>query len=193
MPEDRAEVLLHAAYQAEVEFRQRTYQHDAYVDENIKRLATYITGDSTKFGVMLCGLYGNGKTTLLNAFQNAFNWLNNRITMPDPYGKCGICIVDAVDFSRRCRDIDKYDEYCKRPLLALEDIGRDAEQLKVYGDPITPVIDIIEHRYQRQLFTFITTNLTAEELKAKYGKRVTDRFNEMEIIIFNKPDSYRRS
>lgn len=191
MPQAEAEKWLYAGTQAEVAFRNRTFAQDQYTPDNIRRLAAYLTGDSAKFGVMLCGVPGNGKTSLLYAFQNAHNLLNDFVRFPQPYDR-GITIVDAVWFAMKCRDADQYKEWADRPMLGLEDIGRDAEQLKVYGDPITPVIDIIEYRYARQLFTFVTTNLTLKELQAKYGSRVADRFNEMEIIVFNKPDSYRR-
>lgn len=191
IPLERAEALLHAAYITEVEYRRMAYEPDRYVAENVHRLAAFLTGEARKFGVMLCGVSGNGKTTLLYAFQNALGWLNDNFRTLRPYDK-GLYVVDAVEFAGLCRDEGKYRELRELPLLALEDVGREAEQVKVYGDPITPVVDVIEYRYNRQLFTFITTNLTPRQLAAKYGRRVADRFNEMEVIIFNKPDSYRR-
>ena len=60
-----------------------------------------------------------------------------------------------------------------------------------YGNVLNPIIDLIEYRYLRQLFTLVTTNLTAEQIRKKYGNRIADRFNEMlEVIVF-KNQSYR--
>ena len=50
---------------------------------------------------------------------------------------------------------------------------------------------MLEYRYNSQLFTFITTNLTKSQIREKYGNRIADRFNEMlEVIIF-KNETYR--
>lgn len=186
--------ILSAGVTGEVVARGREFKDDPYTEDNCRRLASILTGtDRRKFGIMCCGIYGNGKTSLLYSFQTAHNELCNIAgAIPEPFNKASMDIVDAVEFAMTCANVDKFKDYCRRPMLALEDIGRDAEQLKFYGNTITPIIDILEYRYQRQLFTFITTNLTLKELKAKYGARVADRFNEMEIIIFNNPDTYRR-
>lgn len=189
---EQAERLLTAAYAAEVQYRGRKFEPDAFTRQNVRRLARFLTGETDKFGVMLCGTYGNGKTTLLYAFQNALAFVNSCMVLPEPYDR-GIEVADAVLFARDCADPEKFRYYRDRPMLALEDIGRDNERIMVYGTTVYPVTDLLEYRYARQLFTFITTNLTPDELRAKYGQRVCDRFNEMEVIVFNKSDSYRKS
>jgi len=50
---------------------------------------------------------------------------------------------------------------------------------------LSPIIDLLEHRYNEQLFTLITTNLNAEQIRERYKARIADRFNEMlEVIVF---------
>ena len=159
-----ADILL-AAYQAEVEYRHRRFIEDKATKTNIERLAAFLIRDDAKFGVMLCGVPGNGKTTLLYAFQSAVNWLND---IGHFEGKrAGIRIVDAKEVVMLAKDFEAF------------------RNLR------NPVGDMLEYRYNMQLFTFITTNLTKSQIREKYGNRIADRFNEMlEVIIF-KNETYR--
>ena len=104
----------------------------------------------------------------------------------------GISIVDAKEVAQYSRDYKSFRELRNRPMLAIEDIGREPTEMLDYGNVLNPIIDLIEYRYNNQLFTAITTNLTSEQISTKYGRRIADRFNEMlEVIIFKNP-SYRK-
>ena len=59
---DDAKVYLLAAYQAEVERRHRVFERNEHFDEQLNLIANYLTGGSKKFGLMFCGLCGNGKS-----------------------------------------------------------------------------------------------------------------------------------
>ena len=61
-----------------------------------------------------------------------------------------------------------------------------------YGNLITPVADIIDHRYIRRKKTIFTTNLVPAELCSRYGERIADRMNEdYAFIMYNNHPSYR--
>ena len=188
MTTEQANDILTAAYQAEVKFRHGSYIDDEATRRNIKSVAECLTKDNPKFGVMLCGTCGNGKTTLLSAFQNTLNYLNANGYFVE---RTGIRIIDAKDVAmlmkgdntRVIRDTD---------MLGIEDIGREPTEVMNYGNVYSPIIDLLEYRYNNQLFTFITTNLTGKQVRAKYGDRIADRFNEMlEVVIFKNP-TYRK-
>ena len=188
MTTEQANDILTAAYQAEVKFRHGSYIDDEATRKNIKSVAECLTKDNPKFGVMLCGTCGNGKTTLLSAFQNTLNYLNANGYFVE---RTGIRIIDAKDVAmlmkgdntRVIRDTD---------MLGIEDIGREPTEVMNYGNVYSPIIDLLEYRYNNQLFTFITTNLTGKQVRAKYGDRIADRFNEMlEVVIFKNP-TYRK-
>ena len=173
-----------AAYQAEVEYRRRIFVGDEQTANNIKSFATFLTSEDSKFGVLFCGICGNGKTTLLLAFQNATNYLNNHGFFEND--KVGISIVDAKDISLYARDHKSFHSLRCRDMLAIEDLGREPTEVLEYGNVLNPVIDLLEYRYNNQLFTLITTNLQPKEIREKYGNRIADRFNEMfDKIIFN--------
>jgi DNA replication protein DnaC len=60
-----------------------------------------------------------------------------------------------------------------------------------FGNVLCPVVDLLTKRYDMQLFTIVTTNLTPAEIREKYGDRVADRMNEMMVkVIFNN-ETYR--
>jgi DNA replication protein DnaC len=77
-------------------------------------------------------------------------------------------------------------------VLCIDDVGLEPTEVLDYGNAINPVIEILEQRYQRQLFTFITTNLTPKQIREKYGDRIADRFNEMMKCIVYKNPTFRR-
>ena len=76
-------------------------------------------------------------------------------------------------------------------MLAIEDMGREPAEILEFGNTASPVIDLLEYRYDNQLFTFITTNLTPAQIREKYGNRIADRFNEMMETIVFKNGTYR--
>ena len=191
LTQEQAEDVLMAAYQAEIDFRHRKFEDDGPTRENIKRVAKFLTDDNQKFGMIFLGLCGNGKTTMLYAFQQSVNYLNRNNLFEDS-SQVGIQIMDAKEIAGIAKDVKEFRTIKNRPMLAIEDMGREPTEVLDYGNILNPVIDLIEYRYDAQLFTIITTNLNPNEIRAKYGARVADRFNEMlESIVF-KNKSYRK-
>lgn len=190
MTEEQASDLLTAAYMAEVEYRHRAFSGDGHTLSNIRRLARFLTSESPKFGIMFCGVCGNGKTTLLYALQNAINELGDCGMLEEP--QTAMPVIDAKDIAHHAKDYKSFQQLKARPMLAVEDMGREATEVLDYGNVLNPVIDLVEYRYNSQLFTAITTNLTPKQVSEKYGKRIADRFNEMlEVLIFENP-TYRK-
>ena len=80
----------------------------------------------------------------------------------------------------------------RTPLLIVDDLGVEPHEIMDYGNVFTPLVDLITLRYDEQLYTIFTTNLTPAQLEEKYGKRIVDRLNEMvETIVFEN-GTYRR-
>ena len=182
---ESAIVLLTASYKVEVERRQREFSLDDNTQSNLYRLAQYITAQTPRFGVMLCGTCGNGKSTLMYAFQQALNFLadKNHFDFMGNQFKPKMTIYDSYELSQLARDIKEFTLIKNKPLLGIDDLGNEPVEILDYGNPIHPIIRLIEYRYINQSFTFITTNLTAKEIRTKYGDRIADRFNEMLHII----------
>ena len=76
-------------------------------------------------------------------------------------------------------------------MLGIDDLGEEETILLDYGNRIAPVIDILSYRYNRMLFTMVTTNLTPPQIRTVYGVRIADRFNEMMLVLHYKSPSFR--
>lgn len=202
-PQDALD-LLTAAYRYEVQRRQRQFVLDANTESNLISLACYLTQPVPKFGVMCCGTCGNGKTTLLYAFQRVVNYLHDRhyfsfLDSENRQFKASMEIFRAKEIAQLSRDQKQFREIIQRPMLAIDDMGTEAAEVYDYNNINTPVADVIDYRYNHQLFTFITTNLVAKQkddkdvtIRMKYGDRIADRFNEMLHVIIFKDITYRK-
>jgi len=194
LTESQAADLLLAAYKAEVAYRHRTFTETRGCTDSIRKLAHLLTDkESPKFGVMLCGTQGNGKTTLLYALRSAVNYLSDHNAFADNGSeRIGLSMVCAKDVLHYATNYKFFAELRRKPMLAVDDVGREPAEVLSYGNALTPLTDLIEYRYNNQLFTMLTTNLKAEEVTARYGRRIADRFNEMLDVIIFTDGTFRR-
>lgn len=195
--------LLAAAYQYEVQRRQRRFILDENTEGNLIKLAEYLTEPVPKFGIMCCGTCGNGKTTLLYAFQRVVNYLQARrhfsfLNSGNTSFNASIEIFRAKEIALISRNQKEFKALIQRPMIAIDDMGTEPAEYYDYQNINTPMVDLIDYRYNHQLFTFITTNLVAKKkddndvtIRMKYKDRIADRFNEMLHVIVFKDISYR--
>lgn len=81
LSEEDAFVSLMSAIKVEVEFRRREFVATEELKAQVRRLSTFLTQENCKFGVVLAGGCGNGKTTIIKALQSLVNVLH----IPNPY------------------------------------------------------------------------------------------------------------
>ena len=188
---DDAKVYLLAAYQAEVERRHKVFERNEYFDAQLNLIAKYLTGGSKKFGLMFCGLCGNGKTTWAKALQLLVSGLNLKNPTNNLYYVFPLC--NAKDLAMRSKgNYNDWRNIVRYQLMIVDDLGTEPREVMEFGNVYTPLIDLITTRYEEQLYTIFTTNLTPAQLEEKYGKRIVDRLNEMvEKVVFEN-ESYRR-
>ena len=188
---DDAKVYLLAAYQAEVERRHRVFERNEHFDAQLNLIAKYLTGGSKKFGLMFCGLCGNGKTTWAKALQLLVSGLNLKNPINNLYYV--FPLWNAKDLAMRSKgNYNDWKNVMRYQLMIVDDLGTEPREVMEFGNVYTPLIDLITTRYEEQLYTIFTTNLTPAQLEEKYGKRIVDRLNEMvEKVVFEN-ESYRR-
>ena len=188
--EDTATALLRSAVEGEVCRFGGTFLYSEAVESQVRSLAVSLTSGS-RCGVMLCGLCGNGKTTMMRAFQR----LLNVVRIPDSFHRnvYGMPIVNAVHIAHLCRS--NYDEFlrlCDHEMLGIDDMGIEPMEVLEFGNLHRPMTDLLARRYENRGFTFITTNLVPQQIRKLYGDRIADRLNEMvDKIVFDNP-SYRK-
>ena len=188
--EETAAKLLKCAIAGEVSRFGGTFLYPDAVDSQVRNLAASLTS-GRRCGVMLCGLCGNGKTTVMRAFQN----LLNVIRIPDNYHRTvyGMPIVNAVHIAHLCRN--SYTEFlrlCDMEMLGIDDMGIEPVEVQEFGNMHRPLTDLLARRYENRGFSFITTNLVPQQIRKLYGDRIADRLNEMvDKIVFDNP-SFRK-
>ena len=124
MTKEQAYRLLLAAVKGEVEYRARIFEFNDAVKFYAETIAEWLTGDSPKFGLLLCGNVGNGKSTFVKAFQQLLNQLNIRSETYRDYWK--IRIVDARSATYLCKsDYREWEQLCRLPMLAIDDLGTE--------------------------------------------------------------------
>lgn len=196
IPERDAANGIYAAIKAEVEYRGGTFVLDADTRAHILEAARWLINPDATPGLMLCGLYGNGKTTLAKAIATLIGFLTER-----EYGYSSrktMRFITAKNICRLCAASEKfkeqYDDYnglFNEDMMIIDDLGEEPREVMVYGMIHTPIIDLVSERYAKQRMTIITTNLEIDDLNDKYGPRIYDRFKEMITSIVFENDSYR--
>ena len=190
MSEEDAYACLLAATETEVVFRHRTFCTNEDLENQLHEMTHWLTSPSSHFGILLCGGCGNGKSTMLKAFQQLLNSLH--IPKPDNDGTYGIQIVDAKYIAHLCKNNhEAYRKLICVDMLGIDDLGTEPSEVMDYGNVYTPVIDLLTKRYEEQLFTIITTNLTPQQIRDHYGDRIADRLNEMVQKIVFSNGTYR--
>lgn len=197
LPFDQLKNALYAAYVAEVKLRHREMVLDDDTEDHIRVAAEWLGDSNGKFGFMMTGLYGNGKTTLMLAMCNLINFLFDSAVSNE---RKSIRVIKAKDIARMSIDSNlrsSYENLYYEDMLAIDEVGEEPAELIHYGMVYTPIRDLLEERYARQKLTIITTNLVQNEkkqlyqIKDHYGERVVDRLREMMKILPFHNGSYR--
>ncbi len=183
--------MLKLCYKAEVEKRGRTFKDDADTNRHLELVAKWLTGESSKIGLFLYGEPGNGKTTMANAIRTLIGMLyGNESHYED---RKGVVSVSALELSaivkeeqnQRLRNLKTTE------LLHIDDVGTEPASIKVWGNEVSPLTEILYRRYDQMLYTVITSNLSDEEILPRYGGRISDRFREMFAYLAFENRSYR--
>ena len=190
LSEEEAYKSLMAAIKVKVEHRRREFVMNDELNAQVRQIFAFLTQENSKFGIVLAGGCGNGKTTIIKALQNLINTLR----IPNPYNdkEYSMRIIDTKSMAATCKsNYEDWKRLMYQDLLAIDDLGTEPRDVMDYGNIINPTADILTRRYENQLFTIISTNLTPPQISQVYGERIADRMREMmEIIPFHN-SSYR--
>lgn len=179
---------------AEVAFRKKELILDDATKTHIQQVAKWLTDKNGKMGLLMLGLCGNGKTTLMRSIARLVEYVTEA-TSGYSY-RTTMHVYSAKEIVRMWVSTENEREEIKRlscvKMLGIDDLGEEPKEIMSYGMIFTPLTDLILERYNRQLTTIVTTNLTKKQLAEKYGSRVYDRFKEMfEVLPFTNA-SYRK-
>ncbi len=189
--------MLAECYRAELMKRRINMAIDDVTRDKITRVSKWLCGDH-KIGLLLYGTVGSGKTTMANAVCELIGIIHDSALQDERRGVRRISantLVElkiAEDKDKPGGHFDTFESYKRADMLFIDDIGTESASIKSWGNEFTPVIDLMLYRYERQLFTLLTSNLDDRGIEGFYGPRVADRFNEMFDKLSYTNRSYRK-
>ena len=176
------------ALQVEVESLGFKIVSDEALNRRLSEIGRWIA-DEGETGLLLYGNVGSGKTTIMDAISNLFSCKGIQYRGVN----IGFKRLESVELYQMYKfKYQEFDEIKKCPLLAIDDFGIEPVYINVFGTDISPISELLYHRYQNRLTTIITTNLAVEDIRKRYGDRIADRFNEMMHCVLFANQSYRQ-
>ncbi len=158
----------------------------AYMAQDLKALQK-LKGNIKK-GILIQGSNGSGKSFLFEILDRIYNNNNAKhwkihfveaIMLPEKYRR----YISNPQIA--ANDLDFYEYYSKGTIL-IDDLGAE-KKLKHFGNEVEIIDQMIQLRYntfkKKGLKTFVTTNLSLEDIKERYGLRSYDRIFEMFNIL----------
>lgn len=141
-------------------------------------------------GILLMGGTGSGKTSIMNAFHTlgeAIYKQRGDMFMRFLWSNC----IDLVDeFEDMSTDKALFFQNYRGAHRMFDDFGQEADASRFGLKNLMK--EIIEKRYHRLRWrTFLTTNLTGDQIKEKYGFRVHSRIHEMFNVVPLIGDDFR--
>lgn len=150
--------------------------------------------DPAHWGVTYPGSVGTGKTTMLKALQAVINGVHDSDVSSRSRRLRMVTAKQVADALKRREEKGDggFEDWATTEWLAIDDIGTEPREVLAYGTPLHPIAEIICRRYERRLWTAISTNLTGQQIETSYGIRVHDRLREMCRLIPMVGESHRK-
>lgn len=202
IPDTAAYVSL--SYRNEVSSRGLEYIENPDMEERLTQVGLWLENGKGTTGLYLCGNPGNGKTTVIKALKNIIFLSETK----DPQKRVRsayegntysenprayLCVYTSLEICQLyINNARKFDEIKKCSLLAIDDLGIEPVEVMQYGNLSSPIIELLYWRYENQLFTIISSNLPAKNIKERYGERIYDRMCEMMTVISFPDVSFRK-
>lgn len=153
------------------------------VERQVKYLSLWLRGESFlgKTTAFLWGHVGTGKTTLLRAITRVIEHRNKVVHL--------FSAAELADMAATAAD--RFQVEKDAVFLGVDDLGEEPEKILNFGTPIYPIRTLLEKRYSSLFPTFLSSNLTPEEVRERYGERVADRLGQMAFSIKFQGESLR--
>ena len=186
--------MLKIAYSANVARCGYIFSEDAETQKKIHGMAGWLTSSKAKPGMLLCGTCGNGKTTLAESAREVINTLLNPESSPNVIPHVPQMIrINALKITQAYTEQKgEYERWKVCPMLMIDDLGVEPAEIRVYGNVVSPLVEMLYERYDRKLMTVITSNLTKKAIGEVYGPRIVERVIEMCNIMAFTHKSYRK-
>lgn len=130
--------------------------------------------DNNGKGLLCVGDFGLGKSLIcekiIPAMMRGWGW--------------EVFCVSAYDMSKRIDEIKLHD------VVVIDDFGVEGESV-IYGERRHIFNEIVDWAEKNGVMLILTSNLSVEDMKAKYGDRVVDRLNKITHPVIFYGESLR--
>lgn len=168
---EQMSVMLESGYRDDV---------DPAAFRKLARYRVFKQHGETVRGLVLWGTNGLGKTKYLQTFSGARTL--NATDITPIFQKHGQ--RDAMEIILRPKEYDVYPTGYFN--LNIDDLGAE-KSLNEYGVKVEPMATVLEKMHNRYMVDFgrynITTNLSTDEISARYGQRIFSRMSEMFVFV----------
>lgn len=138
------------------------------------KVSEWLTNNQGR-GLLCMGNLGRGKTLIAaKSLPILFNHFLHFI----------VRVVDAQELNSRI------DAIKQSHILCIDDIGTEGEYIH-YGERRMPFAELVDLAEKKGKLLLLTTNLTIDELKAKYGERTIDRLRGITKVVLFQGESLR--
>lgn len=195
IPAEDAANGIYCAMKAELAYRRKKMIFDDSTREHILTVARWVTDTGGKPGLLMLGKPGNGKTTLMRALGLLFGYVIDNTEGHRAAVRDEMVVHEADEIADMCVQPERQGDYkglftC--PMLGIDDLGAEPTEIMHFGRLYSPLVRLLCKRYDNQLLTVATSNLTGKQLEAKYKSRVYDRLKEMMEVVTFTNESYRK-
>lgn len=191
-----ASAVFEEFYKREVYLHGRTYIEHQPLRESLMKVGEWLEDPAKTIGLILAGNPGNGKSTALKTIKTIISYSgqldpHNIDTFGNPQSAC-LQVYKAIDIQHYTTNESQFNKLKRKGLLAIDDFGVEPIEVMSYGNIYSPIIELLEYRYDNRLFTVLTTNLLNKTIRERYGDRMADRFNEMMTCVSFPDISFRK-
>lgn len=139
-------------------------------------------GDISK-GVIFYGTYGTGKTVLMNVCADIYSILSGK----------NFVFINLMNLTTEIIENNRKIEFYQKRPLKIDEIGREAETVKSYGNERRLMEELLTARYVNNSLLMIgTTNMKLDDLRNSYGEYLGERLLEMFNFIVLPGKSRRK-
>ena len=156
------------------------------------KVVWFLTNPKAKPSILFNGIPGTGKTTIANAIMDVLAVLYKDEAMKEQITLKRCKASELGEMVKK--EQDKFKRFQSATVLFIDDVAfsGESEVVNDYGTKRRPFDDLLEYRYDRQLMTICTSNLTEMQFKEKYGERIYSRMCEMFMILQCGKTDYRQ-
>lgn len=169
--------------------------YDNFLNEaGIPKMFMTVQPKEDKRSLFIAGSFGAGKTYYaVSVMKNYIDNIPNTCFVP-PFNRLPLFItipelllkIRSTFSLERCEE-EIVDKYSNAPLLIFDDLGAE----KTTDFSLQTLYIILNRRYNEQLQTIITSNLTLDEVKNKLGDRIASRIAGMCAVLHMKGQDKR--